>query len=890
MLNFIGVCEHLSVLANVRWTSSLLFADDAIGAEVSLDGYTFEGEVATAGEPVALEFDREGASAGEIRLVVPPLERGRWDYEVRMRADTGDVVRLIYGKIAAVGAADEQTWGGRDGRTLCIHLPQSASEHVRLEWLAGSVAQAAADKAQQAADKAQQAADKAQQSAGEAASVIEEAQQKVDGAVDKITDRITEVYEQHLGDLTELKQAAENAITEANASLATAEKALEKVETLDSKLEAFKDHLREQIVIDPVTGEWVVAGVGTGVKAQGDHGVSPTVSTGYTWLVWDDETRGWVDTGISVLGKDGKAPYIDADGYWMQWDALTQAYVRTGVRAEGRDGIDGTAVRFILVASYDDIPQSGETCNGGFRYLVRTEGWAVIGDPAATGSGEWDALELPAYLLPSEFTHLRVTGVMNDNATPMHLAVRTAAGELLGLSKNAVTWNVGDVVTWEFADAVRVPNGATVQLFLSGPVNPGSVRMTSLIANEGVCRVRYDNVWYGERTPYLLAWGAGASDFYEVYAWVEHDGTSGWVRIDKTNELATSRVYGVMKYGTDMTVSGGAPVGRNADGQAFVPMAEYSMPGALKLGIDEAVENGSAIGRDADGRAVAVSATANRYGGVKCSMGEVAGCKCLGLTDDGSLGARWATLDQGGAVRLGSTFGQLNRIPYQQGVGATTDKQLSNNLLYSGALQHQKKAAWNAKQMPWLDAVGDTPYFNSDDYYTGLCTTNQFTQSESEGLSLNSATTSLSAGVYISVDMSDSRENAVPTGPMVMQWSLNTHFTKTQTMSSSQIEARITERICETHESIWQNLDACERTENLLARDYATNTRVTEVYDGCMNRADEVYDACMKRANDVYDGCIKVANGIDKWRVMNTQEFADLQTRDKNTLYIVTNA
>lgn len=715
MLNFTGVCEHLSVLANVRWTSALVFADDASGAEVSLDGYTFEGEVATAEGSVALDFDREGAEAGEIRLIVPPLGRGRWDYEVRMRAETGDVVRLIYGKIAAVGEADEQTWGGREGRTMCVHLPKSASEHVRLEWLATSAAQDAADKAQQAA--------------GSAAEAAEEVKQKVDSAVADITASVTEVYEKQVGDLTALKQAAEAAVADADASRETAEKALEKVETLEGRLEEFKDHLREQIVIDPDTGEWVVAGVETGVKAQGEHGVSPTVSTGYTWLVWDDEAHGWVDTGVSVLGKDGKAPYIDTDGYWMQWDVLTQGYVRTGVRAQGRDGLDGSATRRIIIDSTAELPE--EVQRGVFYYVRR---------------------------------------------------------EIEG---------------------------------------------------------------------------------YDVYAPLEYpDGSGEWVLVGEQADVATRESLGMSRLGTSAVLDEtDAAVGHDAQARLRVPAADGVSAGAVKLGVTDAVENGSDIGRDAAGNAVVVAATANRYGGVKCSMGEQAGCKCLGLTDEGTLGSRWATLYQGGAVRLGSVFGQLNRIPYQQGVGATSDHQISNNLLFSGALQHQKKAAWSAKQMTWLDAVSGSAYFNSNDYYTGLCTTNQFAQSESIGLSLNSATTDMLAGVYLSVDMNDARENAVPTGPMVVQWSLDTHWTKDETMNNEQLEARITERICETHESIWRNLDACERTETLLERDYATNTRV----------------------NEVYDGCIKVANGIDKWRVMTAAAFGNLQTRDKNTLYIVTN-
>lgn len=859
MLNFTGVCEHLSVLANVRWTSALMFADDAGGAEVSLDGYTFEGEVATAGGPVALDFDREGTGAGEIKLIVPPLGRGRWDYEVRMRAETGDVVRLIYGKIAAVGEADEQTWGGREGRTMCVHLPKAASEHVRLEWLATSAAQDAADKAQQAAGSAEQAA--------------EEVKQKVNTAVVEITEKVTEVYDKHIGDLTALKQAAEAAVADADASRETAEKALEKVETLEGRLEEFKDHLREQIVIDPVTGEWVVAGVETGVKAQGEHGVSPTISTGYTWLVWDDEAHGWVDTGVSVLGKDGKAPYIDSEGYWMQWDVLTGSYVRTGVRAQGRDGLDGSATRRIIIDSAEELPEAVQ--RGVFYYAHRWSGQKASGD--TPNESDWDALIAPAAAVPSEFRWVEFVALNDNAATACYLIVRaTIAGsvQVVAISRAPSTWANGQAARWEFEGIVRIPEGATqVGFFLSTTAQeytdvvpaPGVFLRTAY--GSGSWSMKYSGAWYGNRL-FLPRYGV-RTDGYDVYAPLEYpDGSGEWVLVGEQADVATRESLGMSRLGTSAVLEEtDAAVGHDAQARLRVPAADGVSAGAVKLGVSEAVENGSALGRDAAGNAVAVAATANRYGGVKCSMGEQAGCKCLGLTNEGTLGARWATLYQGGAVRLGSVFGQLNRIPYQQGVGATSDHQISNNLLYSGALQHQKKAAWSAKQMAWLDAVSDTAYFNTTDFYTGLCTTNQFSQSESAGLSLNSATTEMLAGVYLSRNLEDARENAVPTGPMVVQWSLDTHWTKDETMNNEQLEARITERICETHESIWQNLDACERTETLLARDYATNTRV----------------------NEVYDGCIKVANGIDKWRVMTAAAFGNLQTRDKNTLYIVTN-
>ena len=149
---------------------------------------------------------------------------------------------------------------------------------------------------------------------------------------------------------------------------------------------------------------------------------------------------GGVDQGVKVPGTDGKSPYVDADGHWKYWNDAQQVWVDGG-SAIGKDGRDGTTIRRILAASYDDIPKSGENCNGGVYYYI--------------------------------------------------------------------------------------PNG----------------------------------------------------ELYDIYAWFEAD---GWLRVDMKYDLADTDTYGLMKYGTDALVEQGAPVGRNAAGQARVPLATENEPGAVK--------------------------------------------------------------------------------------------------------------------------------------------------------------------------------------------------------------------------------------------------------------------------------------------------------------------
>lgn len=148
---------------------------------------------------------------------------------------------------------------------------------------------------------------------------------------------------------------------------------------------------------------------------------------------------GGVDLGVSVAGK---SPYVDSDGHWRYWSDEVGAWLDGG-SARGQKGIDGQTVRRIKVDSIADIPQEGDTCNGGFLYYV--------------------------------------------------------------------------------------PNG----------------------------------------------------DMFDIYAWLEPD---GWVRVDMKNDIASSEVYGLMKYGTDEVLGDGAPVGQNAEGRATVQAADYDKAGVAKTG------------------------------------------------------------------------------------------------------------------------------------------------------------------------------------------------------------------------------------------------------------------------------------------------------------------
>ncbi len=730
-----GSCFNFSVTAGISEVIKIRVgvAGEIDGLNVSNATFRFSYQLEGCDiESAIVEHNGDGC----LGLHIPIVGSGEYRYVLDYVDSLGQNGVLLYGRMTAISrvAADELTdkANAAEMRVLEVMAGSIHSGPLELRWAASSVAALYAEAAKEAAKDAEAAASAA------------------------------EGFKEDVSDTLRLVQAF---------------------------MDSFNKALQEAILVKD--NYLYVGGKNTGHYLKGDPGVTPHIGLdGY----WYEGSKRLGDR--PAFGQDGITPSITPDGYWAFGD------LKTSTRAEGRDGLDGTAVRFILVDSYEDIPQSGETCNGGFRYLVRKEGWAVIGEPAATGNGEWEAWEVPAYLLPSEFTHLRVPGVLNANGTAVYLMVRTTGGEVLGVSQNAVTWAVGDVVTWEFAEAVRVPNGATVQLFLrrspegvTGAVPDEGVRLKSLLANEGVCRVRYVNVWYGERTPYLLAWGAGASEFYEVYAWVEHDGSAGWVRVDRTNELATARVYGVMKYGTDMTVVGGAPVGQNAEGQACVPIADAALPGSvMPASADGDTEAGQTFVRD--GRMWVRMANLNLPGVGKTSYTRVVpeNTNSIGLTEDGKFAVPRAEAFQWGVSKVGSSVPQSNGMPWiipvamaETGVlneyGQDITGQLMNNVLVGGALRTATKATW----LTWGPNGINVNLLPDGSNAVGLMTSVQFTQSAAAGLELLAATTELLAGVYLARDKNDSRAAAVvtpgtlrDTDKAVRDWVEQNFYTKEQ--------------------------------------------------------------------------------------------------------------
>lgn len=808
MFDTAGSRLNFPVVAGVEETFRVSFWVG--GSGMSVLGATFQAACYVAhgaerGELVAVLPVKHDSAENKVLLTVPELEHGHYWWELRATDAAGKECRLLYGTLAALTSVEVARLGDAaeesELRELTVEIGGGYAAPLILRWQACSVAASLAADAARAAERAEAAADRAE-------------------------------------------DAEENVLGKLGAAQAF--------------MESFNKALFEAIrVVDNYL--WV-GGVNTEHYLRGQDGITPHIGTDGYWYVGTQRLG-----DRPAFGKDGITPHITVDGFWAFGE------MKTTVRAEGRDGIDGTAVRFILVDSYEEIPQSGETCNGGFRYLVRKEGWAVIGEPAATGNGEWEAWEVHAHLLPSEFTHLRVPGVLNENSTPAYLMVRTTGGEVLGVSQNAVTWAVGDVVTWEFAEAVRVPNGAVVQMFLrttnegvTGVVPDEGVLLKSLLANEGVCRLRYHTQWYDGRTPYLLAWGAGASEFYEVYAWVEHDGSAGWVRVDRTNELATARVYGVMKYGTDMTVVGGAPVGRNAEGQACVPIADAALPGSvMPATADGDAEAGQTFMRD--GRMWVRMANLNLPGVGKTSYTRVVeNTNSIGLTEDRKFAVPRAAAFQWGVCKVGSSVPQSNGMPWiipvaaaDTGVrneyGQDITGQLMNNVLVGGALRTATKATW----LTWGPNGINVNLLPEGSNAVGLMTSRSFSQNAAEGLVLEQATNSLLGGVTVCSTIG-SGSGLVPTVSAMVGYLQENYYTRSQVYSR--------EETCSKAEV--NGIDKKNRDD--AAAKYKTIASAKSDHDALSGRI---------------DGCVKKTESWNGEVYLTLSEYQALKVRDPKIAY-----
>lgn len=633
---------------------------------------------------------QHGYAQGELLVHVGALAAGVYGYEAWASSAEGERVRMLYGSLTAVSSSAAMLLT-RDAaahpcRTLSVFVPDEVGAPLLLAWKSGSVAGALANLAAEHAAAAAKSAADAAETARETADKLAAAQEQMEESLRGISGKVT----------------ALNAV----------------VAVWDGKIQT-------AIVLHPETGTLWIGGLDTGCRYQGEPGKCPCISDRETWVVWDDELDGWRDTGKPVRGENGFSPYINALGNWVTLNPLSGEPEDSGCAAAGRDGLDGSAVRRIVVETEGELPTEPELCHGGvYCYVPLRDAPAVAmltvhengrtADDRLVADGVEISLPAPD-MAPAE--------------AAAALAAELVAGGFRAEADGAVVSLVGDCRHAFVFDELN-EDGYSVEVHV----------------------------------------GMRREHEYSVYAWLEQpDGSAAWAYVGEANDFATAEVAGIVKLATDVCCeSGGAPVAKNKHGQMVVPHADYTMPGSVLPSESETMGSGALIGFDADGRMLGTLAQYGRYGAVKPSWAGTVECDCIGLREDHSLGVTWATLTHGGVLKLGSCLNELNPIPYIVGVGATPDHAIANNLLYGGALQHQRSAGWMGFGMTWLDS--GSGHLDGDSYYLGLATSDSFTQSKERGLELvDAAQNHVLGGVFVS-DTVTATAAMVPTAAAVLHF------------------------------------------------------------------------------------------------------------------------
>lgn len=544
--NFVGIQRDFTVPCGVRADVGLR-VKRADGSPAAVGRATWRlGIWRDGAEAVATRFGEllpapDGAGEGDLFWRFPVLEAGLWRYELTARGSDGEVARVFYGVIGSAAAsdivADGEVVGVKGWRMLELLLPEEAGGKVEAHWLSGDYVLALCEVARSAAGRAE-------------AVVVE-----LDKAVEEATGRAESAAER----AEEAATKAEGCAKDAGTAQGGAEEALRAVEKkfagIDEVIERWNSRVSGAIYPSSETGTWVVGDYVTSAFWQG---VPAHIGTSGNWMNWNLETQSWEDSGVRAAGKDGFSPYVDALGCWVYVDPAT-GQLRQGAPAAGKDGIDGVAVRRIMVDSYEDIPQEGETCNGGFYYYVpQADGsWNVYAWlETPDGVGGWvfvgpanDIATAEVHGLTKLGTGETVVGgapVGNDenNALSVPRASKTVAGAVKPTNELVFDGGGGTHMTPDGGmrvDAATTLASGSVLLSFDGVVTTRCIGLTAdgrasvpwaTLTQEGVIKLGSRLAHVNSR-PYIV--GIGATVNHEIAfnvltggAMKHLQGQSGW--------------------------------------------------------------------------------------------------------------------------------------------------------------------------------------------------------------------------------------------------------------------------------------------------------------------------------------------------------------------------
>lgn len=973
--NFVGIQKDFTVPCGVRADVGLR-VKRADGSPAAVGRATWRlGIWKDGAEAVATRFGEllpapDGAGEGDLFWRFPVLEAGLWRYEMTARGSDGEVARVFYGVIGSAEASDivanGEVVGVKGWRMLEVWLPEEAGGKVEAHWLSGDyvlalceVAKQHADRSAAAAVRAENEAERAKAEAERAAGIASGMQGALDNAVGLVTQRAEAAAVR-----------AENAAVRAESAAGDAEEykeaVIEKFNETDEFIEAFWEEAHKVIKPDTQTGTWVIGSYNTGVAYCGENGKAPEINGVGEWLVYDWE-KGWVNTGVMAKGQDGFSPNVNSEGNWVWKD--THGEIHVGPSAYGRDGKDGSVVVRHLVSSFEDIPTEGETCNSGHIYyvpiaseLTRREVSSVrAGDNTNVGnfSGEVifaarrsasvvGAENTPAFGQEQTGRRLVRFGMLagfsngdepSAEALYAHLYFReNGAWSYLGKSAEAVAQVSGVESFWEFEDLVLPIGGYDMRVVFSRYETREQAEQNKEIIRVQVVDNPGDDSFCGaNRWAAISSWVLESvyTKGYDVYHWVHKlDGSEGWVPVNELYDLATSEVYGLMKYATDLPVQDGAPVGKNSSGQACVPRAEYSVAGSGRLSDGSALNdrNSGLVGMDSNGAFRTSKASHARYGSVKYSREDnKARCLCVGQIPDGTMvdgrdrggsaGSTRAERHTYGVVKTSFFYEangwNYNNTAYMVPIGMRSDvsnaKAGDSDNWYTGANGHLAIKLADGGALRWHSTgqVTTDGAVYSTGGYLEVKTDDSFSQ-EGGKLVLMKASASLLGGVNIQESLGTG--DAVPTGTAVMDYLTENYYTKqgvidwfsdklksyaTQSWTRNNFVSKSsytewkdsTDRIITTHEN---RLEGAEKA--IVANKTACDNSITGLTD-TVNSNKTACDNSVKALSDRLaalegeeKGYVRQGNsGIEEIWVGTAEEFSKVSLSGKNWYLVLEN-
>lgn len=146
--------------------------------------------------------------------------------------------------------------------------------------------------------------------------------------------------------------SAQDAIEAARAAAEAAAEVRKQLSACMAFMESFNKALSEVVYVE--NDYLYIAGKNTGHKVRGEDGITPHIGADGYWYIGEKRLT-------YSRGEDGITPHITSDGYWAFGSK------KTTVRAEGRDGLDGIAMRRVLIKSTAELPAEEE--RGVYYYI-----------------------------------------------------------------------------------------------------------------------------------------------------------------------------------------------------------------------------------------------------------------------------------------------------------------------------------------------------------------------------------------------------------------------------------------------------------------------------------------------------------------------------------------